>query len=131
MLLCMIHMYFLIACTPHVLLLGCLGSILSHDPNQFVGHIGFFQISDLCIRKLQFHGLYRAVDMMQLCGADYRSRHLCEQPGKGNFCHGYAMLSRQLRHSVDDALILLSCGIVFESGIAVFFKAFGCLSGML
>ena len=67
MLLCMIHMYFLIACTPHVLLLGCLGSILSHDPNQFVGHIGFFQISDLCIRKLQFHGLYRAVDMMQLC----------------------------------------------------------------
>ena len=29
------------------------------------------------------------------------------------------------------ALILLGCGIVFESGIAVFFKAFGCLSGML
>ena len=69
--------------------------------------------------------------MVQFGGPHDRGCHLGQQPRQRNLCHGNVSLFRQLRHPVNDALILLRCGVILEFGVAILLQALGGLAGVL
>ena len=56
--------------------------VLCHDANDRMRYVGFFQVRDFVIRKLQLGGFYGAVYMMQLRCPDNRRGGLGKQPSK-------------------------------------------------
>ena len=56
--------------------------VLCHDANDSMRYVGFFQVRDFVIRKLQLGGFYGAVYMMQLRCPDNRRGGLGKQPSK-------------------------------------------------
>lgn len=61
---------------------------MCHDANDSMRYVGFFQVRDFVIRKLQLGGFYGAVYMMQLRCPDNRRGGLGKQPSKRVFLHG-------------------------------------------
>ena len=55
---------------------------MCHDANDSMRYVGFFQVRDFVIRKLQLGGFYGAVYMMQLRCPDNRRGGLGKQPSK-------------------------------------------------
>ena len=102
--------------------------VLRHHAHQGVGRVAGFQIGVFLRGERQLRGPCRALHMAELGRSGHGNGAFAHEPGQRDFRHGHVMEPCQLRHALDDALVLRRSRVILAPGVLVLFKALGALA---